>query len=147
MKIYIASALHNRDEAHEFARALRAAGRAVVSTWHDSPTSTVGDEAALDRAGMAQVAKRCLDEVRECTEFVWLYGNAGERVGACVELGFALAQSFHITTHGMYARPPRYIYAAPVFGCEGEAPPSVFGALAYRLSQASVFEMLTGGAR
>lgn len=124
--VYIASALPNAARASALADALEARGALVSSTWHDSG-ATVAAERELDTAQRASIALQCLREIDVCDTFVWLHGNHGERVGAAVEYGYALARGKNIYLVALSSR---------------EAP-SVFGALGPEVSESKLLEALS----
>ena len=91
MKVYIASALHHREIAQEVAKILRFRNWNVVSTWHADRDATFQNERSLNHNEKARIANSCFRQIDDCDVLVWLHGKAGERYGAAMEAGFAIA--------------------------------------------------------
>jgi len=112
-RVYLASALPNRGRATALAAQLARDGVEIVSTWHDRDDATVEREAAEDRNELAAIAEGCLAEIDSATDLVWMHGHAEGRVGAAVEVGYALARGKHLL----------------LLSLDGSPAPSAFGAL------------------
>lgn len=112
-RVYLASALPNRGRATALAAQLARDGVEIVSTWHDRDDATVEREAAEDRNELAAIAEGCLAEIDSATDLVWMHGHAEGRVGAAVEVGYALARGKRLL----------------LLSLDGSPAPSAFGAL------------------
>lgn len=112
-RVYLASALPNRGRATALAAQLARDGVEIVSTWHDRDDATVEREAAVDRNELAAIAEGCLAEIDSATDLVWMHGHAEGRVGAAVEVGYALARGKRLL----------------LLSLDGSPAPSAFGAL------------------
>lgn len=112
-RVYLASALPNRGRATALAAQLARDGVEIVSTWHDRDDATVEREAAVDRNELAAIAEGCLAEIDSATDLVWMHWHAEGRVGAAVEVGYALARGKRLL----------------LLSLDGSPAPSAFGAL------------------
>lgn len=124
-RLYLASALPNRDRVREVA-ARRGDGVEIVSTWHDRDDATVEGEAQLDRHERVALAEACLAEIDSADAVVWLHGHAEGRVGAAVEVGYALARGKRLL----------------LLSLDGAQAPSVFGALGAAVTVSGLYRAL-----
>ena len=122
MRLYIASALHNRIAARDFAAALRSDGHTVLSTWHEHAASTVEVEARLSHAAQRSIQRQCRNELVASDGLVWLYDNS-DRVGNVYEAGVAdglgmPAFACHVSAFEANAPPPTLMaYSETVILC------------------------------
>lgn len=124
-RVYLASALPNRDRVREVAARL-GDGVEIVSTWHARDDATVDVEAQLDRHERVALAEACLAEIDSATDLVWMHGHAEGRVGAAVEVGYALARGKRLL----------------LLSLDGAPAPSVFGALGAAVTVAGLYRAM-----
>lgn len=127
-RVYLASALPNRGRVLSLAAQLARDGVEIVSTWHDRDDATVEGEAQLDRHELGALAEACLAEIDTASTVVWLHGYAEGRVGAAVEVGYALARGKRLLTLSL----------------DGAQAPSVFGALGAAVTVSGLYRALGG---
>lgn len=89
-RVYIAAALTLKEAACRWASEIRKSGGSVVSTWHDDPTATVGDDAALTREGRLAVRKACLDQIDASNIVLLLVGDTPRRFNSYIEVGYGM---------------------------------------------------------
>ena len=84
LKVYVSS--HDRGKARELAAAIRAAGHAVVSTWHDS---TDPDPDIRDERAWQLIVDRNFDQIDASHVLVMIATDQAVSGGKFVEAGYA----------------------------------------------------------
>ncbi len=87
MRVYIATAMANRDTALNLAEVLRAAGHVVTSAWHDVEPASEDGLSETTRADIARANFAAIDDSRAV-----VFLDHPKCRGALVEVGYAYGQ-------------------------------------------------------
>jgi hypothetical protein len=127
-RVYVASALHHRDSAHNMAMFLEP-WCTVTSTWHEAEDATVAVECALPKSAQLPIAENALAEIRASSHLIWLHGEAEGRCGAAIEYGIAIGIGL-------------CVLCVDVTGGRSWAP-SIFGAYGLNVSRDTAVNLIT----